>query len=309
MTKEKESRFTPFLSNLHLFHQGKTRDTFEIGDEKLLVVATDRISTHNVVHKSEIPFKGDVLTALTIFWVREILDKESIPHHLKSFGKEVFKFLPGKSSDYPKNLAKRAIIVEKLSMIPIEFIYRNYLMGSLYNDYRARKDFYRLRLPKKLPLMYKFERPVFTPTNKSDEDEPLNSDMIRQWLFEEYDLGLKVFTLIGEYLSKSGLDLCDSKLEMGLDNSGHICVGDEIVTPDSSRFSYTKDIVEGQNPPHLDKQVARDTAEKIWGKDGTKSPIKFDDGKVTEISRTYIDIFEKITGKSLSKFQKEDMGV
>jgi phosphoribosylaminoimidazole-succinocarboxamide synthase len=304
----------PVLTNLPLLHQGKTRDSFtlpRVGRRTRhvhLVVATDRVSTHNVVHKSSIPLKGEVLTFLTIFWLRDVLGAAGVKHHLIAWGKRIYDFLPGKQEDYPGDLHRRAIVVETLSMIPVEFIYRAYLAGSLWSDYYSKGllNPYGVDLPKGLSLMTKFEdlegfnRPIFTPTEKSETDPPLPSAETQQKYpqeTQETSLGFRVYELGRRHLSSCGLELVDTKFEMGRDRRGVLKLGDEALTLDSSRFTQLSEIRLGLNPTWRDKQVARNTAEAVWA-GGPKIPLVFPEELVADISRIYCEVLEQVTGAS-----------
>lgn len=301
---------TPVLSNLPLWHQGKARDTFSIPghDDKLLVVATDRISTHNIVHKSEIPKKGEVLTALTIFWLIFVLGKKGVPHHLLAYGKDIYSYLPGNRGDYPADLHRRAIIVLKLDMIPVEFVFRNYLAGSVYHDYYSKgiPNPYGHDFLENLPVMYEFGIPLFTPTDKSDVDAPRDADTVRQEYSTETTNVEFVLNVVRRWLNQCGIELVDAKVEGGYDRARLFRIADEIATPDSTRFCEQKAIMEGKEPPWLDKQVLRNEAERVW-KGGKKYALVFS-AKVTKlVSDTYLRLFERVVGKSLAAFQKDHL--
>jgi len=298
-------KFTAAVLCLKLIHQGKTRDTFETRDsETLLIVATNRLSTHNVIHLSEVPHKGQVLTALTIFWLKELLEKNGIKHHLVAYGTDIYKHLPGNLSNYPKYLHNHAIIVKKLKMFPVEFIYRKYMTGSLFKNFYSKglSNPYGLEIEPGLQQMSEFGIPVFTPTDKSATDEPLNAKATRENYPSASVMSLEVFTLISDYLKKLGLELVDSKFEIGVDNLECVTIADEIATPDSSRFCEISEITLGNEPSWLDKQVARDEAERIWGK-GEKHPLEFNSDIIRQLSATYLRIFHRITGMKLQDFQ------
>ena len=298
--------FPPAVSNLRLLHQGKTRDTFAPkSPNQLLVVATDRLSTHNIIHRSLVPGKGEVLTALTIFWIKRLLEPRSLPHHLVAYGKEIYKYLPEPPSEYPKNLHHRAIIVQKLDMIPVEFIWRAYLAGSLYKEYvEGRNPYYEDPLPPGLSLMAPFDPPLFTPTEKSRDDKPMNATLVANQYPEATGLTGQVYTLIRRFLNTScGLEGVDTKLECGFDPAtGVVKIADEIVTPDSSRVCELGEIREGENPPWYDKQIARDEAERMWGND-PKKPLRFKASLTERLSHNYESLIEKATDLSLQEFQ------
>lgn len=302
-----QSKFKPALSNLDIIYQGKTRDTFPTRfDDLMLIVASDRLSTHNIVHKSEIPKKGEVLTALTIFWLVKVLGGAGIHHHLVAHGKEIFSHLPGRREDYPSDLHHRAIVVDRLSVIPIEFIYRNYLTGSLYQKFykKGLPDPYGLDLPLGLEAMAPFSEPAFTPTEKSETDDPVGWKKVVEDHPLAYRMSLEAFCLVRDHLRSRGLELVDSKFEVGCEpRGGNVVLCDEIATPDSSRFCDLSEIKLGVEPPWLDKQVARNEAERIWGK-GEKMPLEFRPETIGRLTSTYLSIFERITGMPLADFQK-----
>ncbi|HUD04005.1 MAG TPA: phosphoribosylaminoimidazolesuccinocarboxamide synthase [Candidatus Paceibacterota bacterium] len=302
-----KTKFTPALSSLPLIHQGKTRDTFETNSpDTLLIVATQRLSTHNVIHLSEVPYKDQVLTALTIFWLTSLLGKVGIPHHLVAFGTDIYTYLPGKRSDYPADLHYRAIIVKKLSMVPVEFIYRGYLAGSLYKGFHSKglPNPYGITLERGLPLMTQFPAPIFTPTDKSETDEPLDAQETSMRYPDPSRVSLQTFMLTRNHLRSRGVELVDSKFEVGIDQFGIATIADEIATPDSSRFCEFSAIEPGKEPPWFDKQIARDEAERVWDK-AEKCPLKFSSEIIQKLSDTYLGICSQITGDGLQSFQRQ----
>jgi phosphoribosylaminoimidazole-succinocarboxamide synthase len=295
------------LTDLTLRHSGKVRETYDTTDpEFLLQVASDRISTHNIVHQSVVPNKGEVLTMLTIFWLAKIL--HDLPNHLVAWGTGIYDFVPRAIRDQYPDLHYRAIVVERLDMIPIEFIFRRYLTGSLLKAYQNGNDPYELDLPQGLVQMSRFESTLFTPTDKSETDEPLVSDTVRA----EYDaptwLASIVFHRIELYLLERGISIVDTKLEIGVHDTeaepyDEGVIGDEVCTPDSSRYIWTKDIRTGTEPPWLDKQCVRNEAERTWA-GGTKVPLIFSDGVVGQTVRTYELLLHAITGMTRLEWRR-----
>jgi len=287
--------------NLPQFHRGKVRQTYFIPGYQclLLLVATDRLSTHNVVHKTTVPLKGQVLTALTVFWIQKILEPNKIPHHIVAYGKNIYDFLP-KNKNYPDDLHLCAFVVIRLEMVPVEFIWRHYLTGSLYKNYYNKKleNPYGIYLPNGLQNMSFFERPIFTPTNKSENDEPLSAENIISRHCDEVLLTGKIYRLCREYALTKGIEIIDTKLECGKG-----IVGDEIVTPDSSRFTKTN-ITKGIDSPWLDKEIFRQDAEKQWGA-GPKAPLEFSGDVIDKGMRAYLELFEVITDIPLVDFQEK----
>ncbi len=297
-------KHSPEIDSLELYSQGKVRDTYlpYKNEGYILQVATNRLSTHNIVHKSLIPFKAEVLTAMTIFWVEEIFKKWNIAHHVIACGKDIYKYIP--IGNYPDDLHLRALIVKKLDMIPIEFIWRHYLTGSLYKKYYAKdiENPYGIMLPRGLKNMSFLKDPAFTPTDKSETDDPLNSVDTAMNYSNEYWLTKKVYRLCRKFALSRGIDIVDTKLEC----SNNI-IADEIITPDSSRFVFNEDINEDGNPKWLDKEIFRQYAEKDWGVN-KKVPIKFPEDVIEEGSQRYLQLFRILTGMTLKEFQSSHMG-
>lgn len=288
------------LNNLPHFHSGKVRETKLIPNFAYLLfaIATDRFSTHNVVHKTEIPGKGELLTAMIIFWVMRLLQPEGFKHHVVAWGRKIYDYLP--KDEYDPRLHYRGLIVERLEMILVELVWRNYLAGSLEVAYRKNEDPYGLDLRKGLPKMHMFDVPQFTPTDKSETDDPLSSSQISDLEEEAFKASLRIFMRMTEILRSLGITLIDSKMEMG---RGGI-LADEFGTGDCSRMAWSKNVVQGQDPPWLDKETGRQIALLKWGK-GPKVPLEFSKAEVTKILDGYHEAFEGVTGKTLTQFQKE----
>ncbi|MFC1730841.1 phosphoribosylaminoimidazolesuccinocarboxamide synthase [candidate division KSB1 bacterium] len=287
--------------------RGKARDTFEIPEhpehgELLLQVVTDRLSTHNKVHLSEIPGKGQILTVLTVFWTMQDWFPEN--HHIVAYGKEIYDYLPGDRNDYPEDLHLHALVVKKLEMIPVEFIFREYLTGSLWEAYKRGEDPYGLNLPPGLQFMHHFDEPVFTPTDKSATDDPLNGSLVWQQYPLEVALAFSMFVEGQKHARSVGIELLDTKFEFGYDKDGFLCVADEFLTADSSRFTPRKDIRTGVEPSSLDKQIFRDYAEKTWC-DGKKIPLAFPQSVVDKGIFGYRKMFCMLTEHPLEAFQKK----
>ena len=304
-----KARFgAPALTNLPLLHQGKTRDSFSIPitylNQRLrLVVATNRISTHDIVHQTVIVLKGEVLTALTIYWLLLLERHLGIKHHLVAYGKDIYKYLPGKPSDYPSDLNLYAVVVVEKEIIPIEFIIRNFLEGSLESKYYAlgKENPYGILLPKGLKRMHRFSEPVFTPTDKTEDgDPPRNSKEVMERYPIATHLVATTASFVTKHLEGRGIALIDTKCEVSVDG----WLADEVFTPDSSRFCRLKDVREGVAPPFMDKQIARDEAMRLWA-GGRKVPLVFGYDIKQKLTRTYTRIFEEITSMSLASFQTQ----
>lgn len=302
------------LTNIPLSHQGKTRDTYHLGIrifegeamECMLVVATDRISTHNIVHASTITHKGWVLNAMTVYWLAHAMRDQPWKHHMLVYGAAIYDHLPGQRDDYPRDLHWRAIIVRKLDMISVEFIHRAYLAGSLYKETTSGRDPYELGLTGPLPLMTPFVPPAFTPTRKSEKDEPMSQHEVMRRHPAAYTLTRRVFDFTRKNLLLRGIDLVDSKFEVGADDSGVLYLADEVATTDSSRFIRAGDARIGEEPKWLDKQLARDEAERIW-KDGPRRPLSFGPHTVRDLSNRFKETFNEVVGMRLEQFQQDHL--
>jgi len=289
---------------LPLSHQGKTRDSYDLIDSsKLLPVTDNRLSTHNIVHESLIPLKGQVLTALSIFWMTRVL--VDVPNHLVAYGRRIYDVIP--KITYPKDLHLQAVVIRRYRVEPIEFVLRGYNAGSFEKGTRTGwpddggVDPYGYNFRRDLPLMTRFDPPLSTPTNKSEKDEPRNAEEIAK----QYGVSLAAartnFSLVRRYANARGIEIVDTKEEM----AGNVLV-DEAFTPDSSRYTELSEIKEGVEPKWLDKQIARDEAERIWGK-GKKVPLTFSPKIVTQLTDTYLALFHRLTGETLQEFQQHTM--
>ncbi len=295
-------KFEPAVPGLECVHQGKVRDTFAIPGhpEFLLTVATDRVSTHNIVHESVIPKKGYALTALTVFWMREQLP--GIMTHLVASGSRIWNYIPRQAS--PDDLLFRALVIRRLTMIPVEFIFRSRMAGSLWKDYyqKGLSNPYGLGLPSGLQLMSPFEHTVFTPTDKSETDDPLDAVATAERYPEAYRLALRTYETGLAFAARCGIEIIDGKFEVGIDSMGQVVLGDECLTPDSCRFVRADGLTVGQEPAWLDKQYLREEAEHVWAS-GKKSPIAFSPAVIEETTLRYEQIVEALTGVALETFQ------
>lgn len=301
------SRFhrRPYISeySLECIHQGKVRDTFALPryPDLLLVVTTDRISTHNLVHQSTIWGKGFALTQMVIFWMTRGL--KDIPNHLVAWGNQIYDYLP--SGRYPVDLRERSIVIRKLDMIPIEFIFRSRMAGSLWKDFYSKEipDPYGLNLPADLKLMSPFERSVFTPTDKSETDEPLNAEETMRRYQAAYQLALLAYETGREFALKRGIEIVDGKFEIGSDAEGNFIIADECLTPDSCRFVEKGRISIGEDPEWMDKQYVREIAERAWGKQA-RSPLLIRPEIMKETSDRYEKIAHMLTSQSTDDFSR-----
>jgi phosphoribosylaminoimidazole-succinocarboxamide synthase len=279
-----------------LIARGKVRDIYEAGDDRLLLVASDRISTYDVVHPTPIPDKGKVLTGLTVFWLDRIAD--ICPNHLVSY------------TDVPEDQRGRAMLVERLDMVPVECVVRGYITGSGWKDYRATGAVCGIELPGGLRESEQLPEPIFTPATKAevgDHDENVDFDRAaeivgdRELLEELRRLSIAVYKRGAEHAREHGIILADTKLEFGRRGDGTIVLGDEVLTPDSSRFWPVDGYEVGRSQPSFDKQFVRDWATASgWDKSPPAPPIP---DEVVEGTRgRYVEAYERIAGEPFERW-------
>jgi phosphoribosylaminoimidazole-succinocarboxamide synthase len=220
---------------------------------------------------------------------------KNVRTHLVEHGGRIFKYLP--RQDYPNDLASRSLVIRKLKMIPVEFIFRSRMAGSLWKDY-YQKDLpnpYKVELPSGLQLMSPFKWTVFTPTDKSETDDPLSAATTLAKYPEAYQLALRVYQTGQSFAGEGGIEIIDGKFEVGIDEDGEVVLADECLTPDSCRFVRTDSITVGQEPTWLDKQYLREEAERVWA-GGKKTPLTFSSAVIDETTRRYEEIVTSLTG-------------
>jgi len=265
--------YEPQLSNLPLLQRGKVRDIYAIGNDYLLIVASDRISAFDVVLPTPIPQKGQILTTLSNFWFE--FTAPWIPNHLTS--RPLEEVLSPNSQ-----LTGRAVIVRKLKPLPIEAIVRGYLVGSGWQDYQRTGHLSGIKLPQGLSLAAKLPTPIYTPSSKAkpgQHDENIDFSttvtLLGETLAEQVRAtSLEIYTRACDYAAQRGIIIADTKFEFGLDEAGHLILMDEVLTPDSSRFWPLAHYQEGISPPSFDKQFVRDYLETIaWNKQPPAPPL------------------------------------
>jgi phosphoribosylaminoimidazole-succinocarboxamide synthase len=291
--------------SLPLFIRGKVRDTYDLGD-RLLIVATDRISAFDVVLPCGIPDKGLVLNQLSAFWFDQT--RNIITNHLIEViddVKSLNHYLPkGKRMAYPPYLARRSMIAKKVARIAVECVVRGYLAGSAWAEYQPSGIFRGMPLPQGLKESQKFPQPIFTPTTKAQtgHDQPLTMDkvieMVGAALTEEMkEKSLAVYNFAWEYALGKGIIIADTKMEFGLLN-GKLILIDELLTPDSSRFWDARQYRVGQSQPSYDKQPVRDwLVQSGWNKE-PPAPVLPPEA-VEATTRRYREAYERLTGKKL----------
>jgi phosphoribosylaminoimidazole-succinocarboxamide synthase len=262
---------------------GKVRELYALDDERLLLVASDRISTFDVILPTEIPDKGRVLTGLAGFWFARTRDL--VPNHLLALRDD------GRSTE-----------CRRLEMLPVECVVRGYLSGSGWKDYVATGEVCGYRLPEGLTESQQLPRPIFTPATKAETGHDENIDraaaveLVGEERFDEVEAtALALYSFVSDYARERGIILADTKLEFGLDHDGRLVLGDEAFTPDSSRFWPADAYAPGGTPPSYDKQFVRDYCESL-GWDKTAPGPELPDDVVTGTRARYVEAFERLTG-------------
>jgi phosphoribosylaminoimidazole-succinocarboxamide synthase len=270
---------------------GKVREIYASGEERLLLVASDRISTYDVVHPTPIPDKGKVLTGMTAFWLDRTAD--ICANHLISY------------ADVPDEFRGRAMLVERLEMVPVECVVRGYITGSGWKDYQATGSVCGIELPEGLRESEQLPEPIFTPSTKAElgaHDENIDFDRAaeiigdRALLEELRRLSIAVYELGAAHARERGIILADTKFEFGRRTDGTLVLGDEVLTPDSSRFWPADGYEPGHGQPSFDKQYVRDWASGS-GWDKTPPAPALPEDVIARTRELYVDAYERITGE------------
>jgi phosphoribosylaminoimidazole-succinocarboxamide synthase len=276
--------------DLPLIASGKVREMYDARDA-ILMVASDRISTYDVVHPTPIPDKGKVLTGLSAFWFEHLADV--VPNHLLSATEGV-----------PADVRGRALLVRKLSMLPLECVVRGYITGSGWSDYQATGTVSGIPLPAGLRESERLPEPIFTPSTKALEghDETVTLERAAELVgsaeraAQLRDVSLELYARAADHARERGIILADTKFELGLDGDGRLVLGDEVLTPDSSRFWPADGYEPGRPQPSFDKQYVRDWARQT-GWDRTPPAPAIPPEVVAQTRQKYVQAYELITGE------------
>jgi phosphoribosylaminoimidazole-succinocarboxamide synthase len=261
--------FETRLRSLKKIHQGKVRDIYDVDDQHLLIVATDRLSAFDVVLPDPIPFKGQVLTQISLFWFGKTAAIS--PNHLSGLRVEDVVSDAAERAQ----LAGRAMVVKKLTALPLEAVVRGYLIGSGYKDYKLHGSVCGIALPPGLVMASRLPEPLFTPASKAPagaHDENIDFESIvklvgRECAAEIRRIALEVYRFAAEHARARNIIIADTKFEFGVDKAGRLFLIDEVLTPDSSRFWPMASYKPGISPPSFDKQFVRDYLESLhWDK-------------------------------------------
>ncbi|HEV3229727.1 MAG TPA: phosphoribosylaminoimidazolesuccinocarboxamide synthase [Solirubrobacteraceae bacterium] len=283
------------LADLPLIAAGKVREMYDLG-ERLLMVASDRISTYDVIHPTPIPDKGRVLTAMSAFWFERTED--IVANHFLSA-----------TEDVPEEARGRSIVARKLTMLPVECVVRGYLSGSGWTDYQSTGRVSGIELPQGLRESERLPEPIFTPSTKAQtgHDEAIDfgqaaalvgnpglTDRIRT-------ASVELYTFAADHAAARGIILADTKFEFGLDANGELTLGDEVLTPDSSRFWPADEYEPGRPQPSFDKQYVRDWAAGT-GWDKTPPAPAIPDDVVAGTRARYVEAYERIAGEPFEEW-------
>ena len=288
----------PVIAGAAHLHSGKVRDLYRLDDGRLLMVASDRISAYDYVLDTPIPDKGEILTRMSLWWFDQLADL--VPHHVVS-------------TEVPDSVRGRAVVCEELAMYPVECVARGYLTGSGLLDYQATGEVCGVRLPGGLTEASRLPEPIFTPATKAalgDHDENVSFEAVAGDIgagpaAELRDLTLAVYARAEQVARERGILLADTKLEFGTRRDasrgevGTIVLGDEVLTPDSSRYWPADAWEPGRVQSSFDKQVVRNwlTTESGWDRTSGQAPPPLPDEVVERTRSRYVEAYERLTGE------------
>ena len=289
------------LHSLPLLARGKVRDNYAVGDNRLLMVASDRLSAFDVVMGEPIPGKGQMLTEMALFWFGKLA--HIVPNHLT--GEDPLSVVAPDERDQVRG---RSMLVKRLKPLPVEAVVRGYLAGSGWKEYQESQSVCGVKLPPGLKNASKLPEPIFTPATKAEmgsHDENISFERMVGIVGAELankvrEVSIRLYREAADYALQRGIIIADTKFEFGLDKDGTLTLMDEVLTPDSSRFWPVEGYREGINPPSYDKQFVRDWLESVridgkpWGK---KAPAPMlDDDVIGRTAAKYRDALKRIKG-------------
>ncbi len=298
---------TSALTSLPLLARGKVRDNYAVGDDRILMVASDRISAFDVIMGEPIPGKGALLTKMALFWF-ELL-KDVAPNHLTG-DDPVSAVTPAERAQ----VEGRAMLVKKLKPLPVEAVVRGYLAGSGWKEYQDNGEVCGVKLPAGLKNASKLPEPIFTPATKADvgdHDENISYDKMAEIIGADMaakvrELAIALYKKAADFALTKGIIIADTKFEFGLDAQGALTVMDEVLTPDSSRFwpieGYEAAFAAGQNPPSYDTQFVRDWLEQAtvngqaWDKTAPSPALPQD--VIAKTAAKYQEALTRLTGQA-----------
>ncbi|KAG4091783.1 SAICAR synthetase [Neocallimastix lanati (nom. inval.)] len=285
--------------DLKLISRGKVRELYDIDEESLLFVATDRLSAYDVIMKNGIPGKGKILTQMSVFWFN--LLKDVMKTHLITANIDE---MPACVQKYRDQLEGRSMLVKKLSILPIEAIVRGYITGSGWAEYKRKGTVCDIPLPKELKESQKLPEPLFTPSTKAEygeHDENIHPSKVAGIIGEKYakqmeEAALKVYKAALSHAEKKGIIIADTKFEFGTNKDGEIVLADEVLTPDSSRFWPADSYEVGKGQNSYDKQYVRDYLTSI--NFDKKTPIELPQDIIDKTVKKYVEAYTRLTGEA-----------
>ena len=287
------------IASLPLVYRGKVRDSYAVGDDRLLLVTSDRLSAFDVVMNQPIPGKGRVLNDMSNFWFEKLA--HIVPNHLTGVDPESVV-----AADERAQVRGRSVVALRLKPVPVEAVVRGYLIGSGWKDYQRSGEVCGIALPPGLQMAGRLPEPVFTPAHKAElgqHDENISFDRVRDTIgaelaFKIRTVSLTLYRAAADYALTRGIIIADTKFEFGIDGDGQLRLMDEVLTADSSRFWPADEYVEGSSPPSFDKQFVRDWLEKqAWDK--TPPPPDLPPDIVAQTAAKYRDALYRLTGRTL----------
>lgn len=284
--------------DLKLLASGKVREIYEIDAERLLLVASDRISTYDVVHPNGIPDKGKVLTGISSYWFAQTAG--IVQNHELSV-----------TDDVPDAVRGRAIVAQRLNMLPVECVVRGYITGSGWSDYKKTGSVSGIDLPQGLQESERLAEPLYTPSTKAEEghDEAIDFERTVELIGDRSlaervrDVSIALYSFARDQAAERGVILADTKFELGLDPAGNLVLGDEALTPDSSRYWPAGDYEVGRGQASFDKQYVRDWASGT-GWDKLPPAPEVPEDVVAGTRARYVEAYERITGEPFSAWEE-----
>jgi phosphoribosylaminoimidazole-succinocarboxamide synthase len=288
------------LKSLPRLARGKVRDIYGVGEDKMLIVTSDRLSAFDVVLPDPIPDKGRVLNEMANFWFDKL--GHIVPHQLTGIDPESVV----KGEDEKAQVRHRSVVVRKLQALPIEAVVRGYLIGSGWKDYRKTGRVCGIELPKGLAQAQKLPAPIFTPATKAEEghDENISFGEVEKLIGKDLaakvrDVSIRLYQEASDYAATRGIIIADTKFEFGTDVKGNLVLIDEVLTADSSRFWPADSYQVGASPPSYDKQYVRDYLETLdWDKTPPAPPLPPE--VIAKTSQKYREALERLTGRKLA---------
>ena len=294
------SLYQSTIASLPLLGRGKVRDNYAVGDDKILIVTTDRLSAFDVVMNEPIPAKGKVLNQMSDFWFEKL--GHIVPNHLTGVAPESVV-----APDEVEQVRGRAVVAKRLKPILVEAVVRGYLIGSGWKDYQSTGAVCGIPLPAGLKLAAKLPQPIFTPAAKADigeHDENISFDEMVNRIGKELaekmrDISIRLYQTAADYAATRGIIIADTKFEFGLDEDGTLHLMDEVLTADSSRFWPADSYAEGISPPSFDKQFVRDYLETLsdWNKTAPAPALPAD--VIEKTGAKYREALQRLTGNEL----------